>query len=66
MPRDVCPVLIEMDAGRLAASVRASVKAKPAEVSLALREKGGSPCRVWFDSEAGAWIATVIYRAGAA
>ena len=66
MPRHMCPVLIEMETGRLAVALRARADAKPAEVSLALRDKGWSPCRVWFDPEAGAWIASVIFRAGAA
>jgi len=66
MARQMCPVLIEIEQGRLEAGVRAPVKANPAEVSLALRDKGWSPCRVWFDPEACAWIASVIYRAGAA
>jgi hypothetical protein len=66
MPRNMCPVLIEMEAGRLQAAVKVPRKANPVEVSLALRDKGWSPWRIWFDPEAGAWIASVIYRAGAA
>jgi hypothetical protein len=58
-------VLIEIDLQRLPAGINASSKAEPAEVSLALRDKGWSPCRVWFDPHEGAWIASVIYRAGA-
>jgi hypothetical protein len=66
MPRRVCPVLIEMGRERLLSGINAPLKAEPADVSLALREKGWTPCRVWFDPQAGAWIAAVIYRAGAA
>jgi hypothetical protein len=47
------------------AGVKAPPRAKPAEVSLALREKGWTPYRIWFDASASAWIASVIYRPGA-
>jgi hypothetical protein len=66
MPAHVCPVLIEMGVDRHAAGIKAPSKAKPVEVSLALREKGWTPCRIWFDANAGAWIAVVIYRSGVA
>jgi hypothetical protein len=66
MPARVCPVLIEMGLDRHAAGINAPSKAEPAEVSLALREKGWTPCRIWFDASVGAWIAAVIYRPGAA
>jgi hypothetical protein len=62
MYRRKCPVLIEMDLQRLPAGINVPSKAKPVDVSLALREKGWSPCRVWFDAGEGAWIAAVIYR----
>lgn len=62
MRRRVCPVLIEMDAHRVPADIDAPSRAEPAEVSLALRERGWSPCRVWFDATEGAWVAAVIYR----
>jgi len=58
-------VLIEMDVQRLPAGIKAPLRAKPVDVSLALREKGWWPFRVWFDAGEGAWIATVIYRDGA-
>jgi hypothetical protein len=61
-----CPVLIEMDVQRLPAGIKAPLRAKPVDVSLALREKGWWPFRVWFDTGEGAWIATVIYRDGTA
>jgi hypothetical protein len=66
MPSHVCPVLIEMGTDRYAAGINAPSKAEPAEVSLALREKGWTPCRIRFDAGVGAWIAMVIYRPGAA
>ena len=66
MPRRVRPVLIEMELERFVSGISAPLKADPADVSLALREKGWAPCRVWFDPQAGAWVASVIYRAGAA
>ena len=50
---------------RYPAGVRAPSRAEPAEVSLALRERGWTPYRIWFDASESAWIAAVIYRAGA-
>jgi hypothetical protein len=64
MSRRVCPVLIELERDRHPAGFNARLDAERAEVSLALREKGWSPCRVWFDAQADAWVASVIYRAG--
>jgi hypothetical protein len=66
MPPHVCPVLIEMGGDRHPAGIKAPSRAEPADVSLALRDKGWTPCRVWFDAGVGAWVAAVIYRAGAA
>jgi hypothetical protein len=34
--------------------------AQPFKATLALREKGWVPYRIWFDPEAFAWIAKVI------
>jgi len=65
MQRRKCPVLIEIGLERHPAGINASLDADRAEVSLALREKGWT-CRVWFESQAGAWIASVIYRANPA
>jgi len=64
MSRRVCPVMIEMDRQRHPAGFTAPLNAERAEVSLALREKGWSPSRVWLDHENGAWVASVIYRTG--
>jgi len=61
-----CPVLIEMDQLRLPAGIDVPSRAEPAEVSLALRERGWSPYRIWFDARAGAWVAAIIYRPDAA
>jgi hypothetical protein len=66
MPNRKCPVLIEIGLERCPAGVSASQKADRAEVSLVLREKGWTPCRVWFDGQTGEWVASVIYRASAA
>ncbi len=62
MRRHVCPVLIEMDVHRVSAEIDAPSIAEPAEVSLALRERGWSPWRVWFDATEDAWVAAVIHR----
>jgi len=62
MGRRGCPVLIEMNPERLPAGIDAPSRAEPAEVSLALRDKGWSPYRIWFDARADAWVAAVIYR----
>lgn len=64
-----CPVLIEMDADdrrRHSAGIDAPSRAEPVEVSLALRDRGWSPYRVWFDASVDAWVAVVTYRPDAA
>ena len=61
-----CPVLIEMDLQRLPAGISVPSKAEPVEVSLALRDRGWTPYRIWFDAGQRAWIAAVIYRPDAA
>jgi hypothetical protein len=66
MGRRECPVLIEMDRQRFPAGVDARSRAEPAEVSLALRDKGWSPYRIWFDARVDAWVAAVTYRPDAA
>ena len=67
MGRRECPVLIEMEGRqRLPAGIGAPSRAEPAEVSLALRDKGWSPYRIWFDARVDAWVAAVIYRPDAA
>ena len=60
------PVLIEVDRQRLPAGFKAPSRAEPAEVSLALRDRGWSPYRIWFDARVDAWVAAVIYRPDAA
>jgi hypothetical protein len=57
----VWPVLIDTDQQRLPAGIDVPSRAGPAEVFLALREKGWSPCRIWFDGMADAWVAVVIH-----
>src|ERR1700719_156365 len=59
MPLRKCPVLIETARTRTPAGLFASQVAQPAEVALALREKGWAPYRVQFDQEARSWIAKV-------
>ena len=66
MSRRGCPVLIEMDLQRLPAGINAPSRAEPVEVSLALRDKGWTPYRIWFDAREREWIAAVIYRPDAA
>ena len=61
-----CLVLIELGLDRYPAGIKASSKAEPAEVSLALREEGWSPYRIKFDAGENMWIASVIYRRDAA
>ena len=60
MPKRVYPVLVETYQGRGSTGVFAAATAQPAEVALAVREKGWSPYRIWFDPEATVWIAKVI------
>jgi hypothetical protein len=62
----VRPVLIEVDQQRLPAGINVPSRAEPAEVSLALRDRGWSPYRIWFDARVDAWVAAVIYRPDAA
>jgi hypothetical protein len=59
-------VLIEMDLQRLPAGINVPSRAEPAEVSFALRDRGWTPYRIWFDASERAWIAAVIYRPDAA
>lgn len=67
MPLKSCPVIIEIGSdARCPAGIKAESRAEPAEVSLALRDKGWTPYRIWFDADEGAWIAAVIYRPDAA
>ena len=54
------PILIETWRGRIPADSFAPATAQPAEVALALREKGWVPYRVQFDAKTAAWIANVI------
>ena len=62
----VWPVLIDTDQQRLPAGIDVPSRSEPAEVSLALRERGWSPYRIWFDARVGAWVAAIIYRPDAA
>ena len=60
MQKRLCPVLVETYQGRSPAGLSAFTTAQPAEVALALREKGWVPYRIRFDPEADVWIAKVI------
>jgi hypothetical protein len=60
MRKRLCPVLVETYQGQSPAGLSASATAQPAEVALALREKGLVPYRIRFDPEADVWIAKVI------
>jgi hypothetical protein len=55
-----CPVLVETYQGRSPSGVYASPTARPVEVTLALREKGWVPYRVWFEQQEDLWVAKVI------
>jgi hypothetical protein len=54
------PILVEKRQVRTPTDLTAAQYAQPWEVTLALRERGWTPYRVWFDIKAGAWIARVI------
>ena len=60
MRKRLCPVLVETYQGRSPTGLSAPATAQPAEVALALREKGWVPYRIRFDLEADVWIAKVI------
>jgi hypothetical protein len=57
-----CPVFVEKHRTqiRIQTKLKAAEYAQPWEVTLALRNIGWAPYRVWFDSETTAWIARVI------
>ncbi len=55
-----CPVLVETYQGRSPSGVYAAPTARPVEVTLALREKGWVPYRVWFEPQEDLWVAKVI------
>ena len=67
MSLELCPVVIELGPNtRCPTDVNARSRAEPAEVSLALRDKGWMPYRIWFNADEGVWIAAVLYRPDAA
>lgn len=55
-----CPVLVETYQGRTSSGIYAPQTAHATEVTLALREKGWVPYRIWFEPEEGLWVAKVI------
>jgi hypothetical protein len=60
MRKRLCSILVETYKGQSSAGLSAPATAQPAEVALALREKGWMPYRIRFDPEADVWIAKVI------
>jgi hypothetical protein len=60
MRKRLCPVLVETYRGRSPSGVYAPPTAQPTEVTIALREKGWVPYRIWFEAEEELWVAKVI------
>jgi hypothetical protein len=60
MRKRLCPVLVETYQGRSPSGVSAPATAHPTDVTLALREKGWVPYRIWFEPEEDLWVAKVI------
>jgi hypothetical protein len=60
MRKRLCLIFVETYKGRLSTGLFAPDTAQPYEVALALRDKGWTPYRIRFDSEAAVWIAKVI------
>jgi hypothetical protein len=60
MRKGQCSVLVETYQGQSPAGIFAAPTADPAEVALALREKGWMPYRIRFEPDANVWIAKVI------
>jgi hypothetical protein len=54
------PVLLDTAKGRVRAGFSAPAAEEPVRIALRLREKGWTAYRVRFDSDGGAWIASVI------
>ncbi|MEX0590512.1 MAG: hypothetical protein WD207_05455 [Xanthobacteraceae bacterium] len=60
MRRPRFPVLLDTARGRHRAGFSAPAAEEPVEIAMRLRKKGWTAYRVRFDSEQGAWIASVI------
>jgi hypothetical protein len=60
MRKRSCPVLVETYQGRFPSGVYAPTTAHPTEVTIALREKGWVPYRIWFEEQEDLWVAKVI------
>jgi hypothetical protein len=60
MRKRSCPVLVETYQGRSPSGVYAPPTAHPTEVTIALREKGWVPYRIWFEEQEDLWVAKVI------
>jgi hypothetical protein len=55
-----CPDLVETYQGWSPSGIYAPPTAQPTEVTIALREKGWVPYRIWFEPEEELWVAKVI------
>jgi hypothetical protein len=55
-----CPVLVETYQGRSPSGVYAPRSADPTTITLALRERGWVPYRVWYEAEEELWVAKVV------
>ena len=60
MRKYLCPVLVETYRGLCPSGLAVPPTAQPAEIALALREKGWVPYRIRFEPEGNVWIAKVI------
>jgi hypothetical protein len=54
------PVLLDTAKGRQRAGFSAPATEEPVEIAMRLRKKGWTAYRVRFDSEMGAWLASII------
>jgi hypothetical protein len=52
--------LVETYQGRSPSGVYAPPTAHPTDVTIALREKGWVPYRIWFEEHENLWVAKVI------
>jgi hypothetical protein len=60
MAKRHCPVLVETYQGRSQSGVYAPPSADPTTITLALREKGWLPYRVWYEAEEEQWVVKVV------
>ena len=60
MRKRSCPVLVETYQSWSPSGVYAPLTALPTDVTIALREKGWVPYRIWFEEQEDLWVAKVI------